>query len=246
MLSPLRLLLLVALGYWFAQRRGWQVWRRMCVTAAVLLVVLTTPLGANVLTGVQEARSPLAAACGGPPPQAIVVLSAGLVARPHGEDDYAALDLASLQRLLGAVALQRSLGGVPLLIAGGNRHGIATSAILASLARELGVAPAMLRVETQSLDTWQNAHFSAALQPALPRRIWLVTSRLHMARAMFAFRQAGFEACAYPVQPRYQAFDGLGYLLPGGTATLKSEQALHEMVGEVAYRIRALFPSRGG
>ncbi|HEY6943405.1 YdcF family protein, partial [Dokdonella sp.] len=149
------------------------------------------------------------------------------------------LGLASVQRLLGAVALQRSLGKIPLAIVGTSGRGVADSRILASLARDLGADASTLRIETASLNTWENAQASARLAPALPRRIWLVTSSLHMARALVAFRAAGFDACAYPVQPRYHGPDHLGYLLPTGSATMKSEDALHELVGEIVYRVRA-------
>ncbi|MGN6517919.1 MAG: YdcF family protein [Dokdonella sp.] len=239
MLSPLRLLLLVGIAWWIARRMGWRRLRLLCAAIATVLVVLTTPLGANALVRVQEARAPAPSGGAGAPPQAVVVLSGGLVARPRGERDYAALGLASIQRLLAAVALQRGLGPVPLAVVGTSDRGVADSVILANLARDLGADASLLQVETASLNTWQNAQASAALAPALPRRIWLVTSSLHMARSLVAFRAAGFDACSYPAQPRYYAPDNLGYLLPTGSATMKAEDALHELVGELAYRLRA-------
>ncbi|HEU4665511.1 MAG TPA: YdcF family protein [Dokdonella sp.] len=245
MLSPLRLLLLVGIAWWIARRIGWRGLRIPCIAAAAALVVLTTPLGANALVRVQESRAPAPDACGGAPPQAVVVLSGGLVARPHDERDYAALGLASIQRLLGGVALQRSLGKVPLAIVGTSDRGVADSRILASLARDLGADASTLRIETASLNTWENAQASARIEPPLPRRIWLVTSSLHMVRALVAFRAAGFDACAYAVQPRYHAPDNPGYVLPTGSATMKSEDALHELVGEIAYRARAWRAARG-
>jgi uncharacterized SAM-binding protein YcdF (DUF218 family) len=239
MLSPLRLLVVFALCWLLARRASWTRVRRLCAVLAAMLVVLTTPFGANALVRLQESRAPSAAACTGAPPQAIVLLSGGLAARPRDEHDYAALGLASLQRLLGAVALQRSAAPLPLVIVGTSDRGVADSLILADLARSLGVDPATLQMESVSLNTWQNAQATARLAPKVPQRIWLVTSTLHMARALFAFREAGFDACAYPVQPLYQAFDGLGYLLPTGTAAVKADEALHEIIGEVVYRLRA-------
>lgn len=239
MLSPLRLLLLFGALCWIFQRLNWRRARALCLVAVALLALLTTPLGANALVRLQEGRAPRPADCAGAPPQAVVVLSGGLVARPRDERDYAALGLASIQRLLAAVALQRSLGAVPLAIVGTSDRGVADSVILANLAHDLGADASTLQVETASLNTWQNAQASARLAPALPRRIWLVTSGLHMARSLVAFRAAGFDACADPVQPRYQAPDNLGYLLPAGSAVMKAEDALHELVGEVAYRVRA-------
>ena len=59
MLSPLRLLLLLAIGAWLAQRRGWRRLRWLCGAAAVLALVLTTPLGANALVGLHDANGKL-------------------------------------------------------------------------------------------------------------------------------------------------------------------------------------------
>src|SRR5690606_3316959 len=79
MLSPLRLLLIVGALWWLARRLGWRRVCVACIAAATLLVVLTTPLGANALVRIQEARVPGPATCTGMPPQAVVVLSGGLV-----------------------------------------------------------------------------------------------------------------------------------------------------------------------
>lgn len=244
MLSPLRLLVLLLVLWRLSRRSTWRWMGRPVLILASVLAVTTTPLGANALVWLQEARAPAASACSGPPPSTIVVLSGGVATAPDAEDDFGALELASLQRLFGAIALYRRLDSPQLVIIGTSGRAFADSRIMAALARQLGVADATLRVETASLNTWQNAQASATLVPPLPQRIWLVTSALHMARAAYAFRTAGFEVCPLAVHSRYQPFDGLGYLIPNGSATVKAEEALHELVGDVAYRMRALFADR--
>ena len=57
-----------------------------------------------------------------------------------------------------------------------------------------------LTLEDRSRNTIENAVYSKALAQPKPGERWLlVTSALHMPRAMGAFRQAGFAVEAYPV-----------------------------------------------
>ena len=78
-----------------------------------------------------------------------------------------------------------------------------------------------------------------ALDPAVPKRIWLVTSALHMPRALSAFRAAGFEPCAYPADVRAARLDSIADVLPSAGAIADTDAVLHEWVGEIVYRIRA-------
>ncbi len=67
----------------------------------------------------------------------------------------------------------------------------------------LGVARKRLIYERRSLNTQQNASYSKVLaQPVAGERWLLVTSAFHMPRSMGAFRAAGFEVTAYPVDYR--------------------------------------------
>ena len=235
MLSPLRLLAILTVLGWL----GWHFlpgWLRGCLLAlCAVLLLIATPLGANALVRWQEARVADTDLCGAPA-QAIVLLSSGVHEPPASERDFAALDDASLRRLFAAVELYRR-EPVAFVIVGSSGHAVADSRVLASLALSLGVAATDLREETTSLTTRENAATLARMQPPVPRRIALVTSPVHMARALYAFRAAGFEACAWPSRSDYHRFDGIGYLLPVESAALKAEAVLHEWVGEIVYRI---------
>lgn len=247
MLSPVRLLAALIVVWLLARWRLPRLprWARALLVAfACVLIALTTPFGANLLLRMQEARAPLATDCAAPLPTTIVLLSAGLDTPPRDVDDDAALDVSGLRRLLAAVALYRATPDARLVIVGSSGYAISDSRILAGLARRLGVADAALRVETDSLTTWENAQAAAAIVPPLPRRIWLVTSLLHMPRAFDTFRRAGFAPCAWAAKSQYHAPDGVGYFLPLGSAAWKAEQALHEIVGDAAYRLRADPPAR--
>lgn len=235
-LSPLRFgvlfgLLVLLVWRWLPR---WA--RRLAAAIGLLLVALTTPFGANGLVGLQEARVPVDAVCAEPLPRTIVVLGGGMLHEPRSDQDYGALGVESLRRVFAAVALQRRQPDADLVFSGASRYATAESTAMAQLARALGVAAEHLRSETLSRTTWHNAQAVAALQPALPRRIWLVTSALHMPRARYAFEAAGFEVCAASAARLYAEPAGLGYFLPIASAAAKTEAVLHEWAGEIAYR----------
>lgn len=236
-LSPLRLGVLLGLAVLLAWR--WLPRWSRCTALVIGLVLawLTTPFGANLLVRLQEARAPAAEACPAPAPQAIVVLGGGMAREPRSAEDYAALNVDSLRRVFAAVALHRRHPDAQWIASGASRYAIAESTTMARLAEALGVPAAALRSETASRTTWHNAQAVAALQPPLPRRVWLVTSALHMPRALYAFRAAGFDPCAAPAPGIYAGPAGPGYFLPIASAAAKSEAALHEFAGELSYRL---------
>src|SRR5262245_4465731 len=64
----------------------------------------------------------------------------------------------------------------------------------------LGGDPARVYVEIRPRTTFEDAQYSAALLKPKPSERWLlVTSALHMARAVGCFRAAGFQVQPYPI-----------------------------------------------
>lgn len=239
LLSPLGLGLLSAVVLavaWARLPRGLR-WLGLGVAAAC--GVLLTPFGANALLGTLEQRVPAPAACT-TPPHTIVVLAGGFDAEPDGDGDSEALTGASLRRLLAGVALWRRTPGAALVLSGGGPYSIRETDVLGPLAEQLGVPAAAIRRERDSRTTWENAEYLKAFEPPLPAAVWLVTSAAHLPRALVAFRAFGFEPCAYASDREYVAPDGLGYYLPQSSALRKSELAIHELIGELIYRGRAL------
>ncbi len=88
---------------------------------------------------------------------------------------------------------------------------------------------ARTRIETTSLTTWKNTCGNAVfskqmIAPARGERWLLVTSALHMPRAIGAFREAGFLVEPWPV------YDGTTFKAPW-------RAVLHEWIGLAAYRL---------
>lgn len=240
-LSPLGFGLLLALVLWGFRARLPRTLFRIGIFVEILCLVASTPLGANMLVTLEERRAPPPATCAAPLPGAIVVLSGGVRRESQDPHDIGVLNAASLQRVLAGAELARRTPGATLVISGGAREAdsAAQSSVMAEIARRLGVPAEAIRVETASQTTWENAKDVRALSPPLPERIWLVTSALHMPRALIAFRAAGFDPCSYPSDYLSAPFEGVGDLLPAGTAVANAAAALHEMVGEIVYRLRA-------
>lgn len=218
------------------------LWRRLArwvkgvvIVAAIGLMLVASPLGANALVWVQEHRA--FEPCEGPEPTAIVALAGGMVARPRDMHDYTSLGATSLRRLFGALALHAEHPDAELVFVGISRWDFPESEIMANLAEATGVPRAQMRTETHSRTTWQNATFTAALDPPMPKHIWLVTSALHMPRAAYAFRRAGFEVCMAPAYTLFIGPESPGYFVPQGSSEVKAEDALHEIVGEIGYRL---------
>jgi uncharacterized SAM-binding protein YcdF (DUF218 family) len=178
---------------------------------------------------------PIQQSCAETAPDTIVVLSGGLERAPLDANDFAALDADSVVRVLAGVALWKRTPTATFVLAGGGPFPIRESQVLANMAEQLGVPAGQIRREEHSQTTWTNAEQLARMQPALPRKIWLVSSAMHLPRAQIAFRAAGFDACLYVSDHDYKAPEGLGYYLPQSSALLKSETAIHEMVGALLY-----------
>lgn len=236
LLSPLTLGLLIALVLWLVWSWLPRSLRYVCMAVELLLMIAMTPLGANLLVYAIESQVPPVSSCRAPAPAMVVVLSGGVDQPARSADDYSALTLSSVRRLFAAVALWKKNPDTRLVIAGGGERGTAESLVLASLAQQLGVSAAAISTETHSRTTWENAEYLAQETPSLPRRVWLVSSALHLPRAAAAFRSFGFEACEWSSGAIYiPPGGGIGYYLPQSSSLIKAELAIHELVGGLIY-----------
>ncbi len=222
-LAALALLLLLA-----GRRLRW-----LAAPVVALLVLLGIPL---VATGLLNSLAP-PAGTEGPPPAAIVILSADAI-RMQGPDDLEPGPL-TLDRVRAGAALQRRTG-LPVLVSGGEfLHSQTTLAkvMATSLTDDFGV-PVQWQ-EDRSLDTWQNAEFSAAiLRREHISRVYLVTHFWHMRRAMLAFRAFGLDPVPASVRPPYRPPFSPLQLVLNAVAWFNSYVALHEWVGLGYYRLR--------
>ncbi len=148
-------------------------------------------------------------------------------------------------RVLHAARLYRAKKAPLVIASGGAGPGGGDeppeSRDLADLLVEWGVPREAILEEGASGDTHENAVETKRILDARGlKRVLLVTSALHMPRAVAVFRRAGVDAIPCPtdflaIEPaRRTALD----YLPDGEALLHSTAATHEWIGRLWYRVR--------
>lgn len=135
---------------------------------------------------------------------AVAVLGAGAVSGVPDVDGEGAVTAIGMNRLITGVRLQRMLD-VPLIVSGGKVF--ADSAVEAEVSKRvaigLGLPADMVYADSEALNTRQNAqNIIAACRENGWQRVAVVTSALHMPRAMQNFNAAssgtGIEVIVYP------------------------------------------------
>ena len=112
---------------------------------------------------------------------------------------------------------------------------------------QLGGDPARIYIEPRPRTTSEDALYAAALlKPKRNERWMLVTSALHMPRAVGCFRVAGFQVEPYPVEFKIDRSHPFNRFIPGSEALFDLDTAAKEWVGLIAYRLMGktdtLFP----
>lgn len=209
--------------------------------ALVVLFILCTEIGANLLVRPLENMTAPLASSSDTRAQAIVVLAAGRLghAAEYGGKDIP--DYIALGRLRYAAKLQHETG-LPILVSGGNvaadGAGESKADAMASALREDFVTPVRW-IEGASENTAENARFSASiLRREGVRRILLVTDAMHMPRAKTVFAQTGLDVVAAPTLFFGDGSIGPFDFLPSAEGLRRSYYAIYEWIGLVWYWAR--------
>jgi hypothetical protein len=240
----LLLLLLVVTGWTWSRGQG-RVSRggRLCALAACAWCALClTPAVADRLIVALEGDPSAFAAEPLPlprPDHRIVVLASGELRSPSGTQRVR-LTRDGWERIHGAVALWRAIGGV-LVFTGGPDDDPSRSiaAYGAGLARELGVPASAVTVSPTGVNTREEIDGVAALLAGQAGQAWLVTSALHMPRARLAAAQAGLAIRPHPVAFVQVRDPGWWLWVPSVKAVDRLRAALHEWIGLAAYAMGA-------
>jgi uncharacterized SAM-binding protein YcdF (DUF218 family) len=201
---------------------------------------LMTPLGANLLVLVIEHRTKAAeAAPACDQVQAAVLLSGGLSRPAETTGDFGALTAETQARIFAwrNRDSDHDSPDLPWTIAGGGPFRIPESEVIGAFLHRLDPNDQPLQLEAASTNTWESAQMVRELLPESTNVILLASSALHLPRATLAFEQAGFEVCPLVLNRHYMAVTGWTTLLPHSSSLAKSESALHEIIGEIFYRI---------
>ena len=208
-------------------------WRRLAILLAALAVawslLWSIPWCSERLRSTLERHYPAVDTGALPRADAIVVLGGGSLRGVMRADAAAALASDHSRLAAGARAWLAGRAPVVVLSGGGGRRSEAER--MAVAISRLGVPASAVILEDRSSNTRDNARLTAEL--AAPRglhRILLVTSSLHMPRAVLQFREAGFDVVPVPVQePTMKS--GWKAWLPNPRALWRSGRALKELAG---------------
>lgn len=180
------------------------------------------------------------------PPRFVVVLGSG-----HVSDDRlpvtGQIGGTSLARLAEGIRLQRLLPGAKLVVSGGAvGDPVANAKVVAAVAESLGVARKQLVIEDQPLDTVEEARFLAPVLKDAP--FVLVTSALHMPRAMAIFENQGMRPMAAPTDYviKISAVAPPGSYLPSLNNFDLSRRILYEWLGDIWSRVKTAVAAWGG
>jgi uncharacterized SAM-binding protein YcdF (DUF218 family) len=185
-----------------------------------------------------------------PPGRSVVVL---LGSGSHRREDWSdvklsVLDPAGLERTLEAARVYRLLQADLVISSGGvieqdDPEDPVGDTMKDTLVR-LGVPPDRIIVERDSTNTREEAVMVAAMLPSLDvKHVILVTSPMHMRRAVGMFRAVGVEVI--PAIARQREYSGSTIsLAPTETGLRTSALAAHELVGLTYYRLRGWYKSR--
>ncbi len=105
---------------------------------------------------------------------------------------------------------------------------------LEKLLVDMGVSEDRIYVDEKSRNTYENAKESQRLLGDVSGPILLVTSAMHMPRAVGCFKKAGVPVTPWPVDYRMNGL-GLRGLFPGVDDMSHSNDALHEYFDDFAY-----------
>lgn len=196
------------------------------------LWVLSMPFTSSTLTGWTETRGPdLGAALAGKDRQkvALVVLTGGMRSYDQSLPPRERLSAASTQRVLTASRLWREQGFGLVILTGAPPP--ETEAML-DLLTALGLPPGRVVRETRSLNTRENATYSAEiLRQSGVETVVLVTSATHLRRAVKDFAAAGVTVIPAAADLVGRTRTSVDSFLPSAHALSHTQVCLHEILG---------------
>lgn len=175
----------------------------------------------------------------------IVVLSGGqfdVVNSPSNIPPNALLNSVSLDRLVEGIRLYRQLPNAKLLLSGGGIYVKASEALhLSQVASWFEIPKSNLVLETTSLNTAAEAK---AIQPIVGHEpFYLVTSAIHMPRAMALCKAQGLQPIAAPTDFSFYRESGRWerIILPSPYNLNALSIVMHEILGSIAAKNQAFF-----
>ena len=205
---------------------------------AVLLYLLSTGVGVFLfLRPLEQAYKP--GIIEGT--NAVVVLGGGVVKSPQGYEP----SIHSTARLVAGIQLA-SAHNLSLILTGGTPPGVdqvPEAEIMKRFAVKFGIDEDKIIVEPQAKTTLENAINTAGICREYQfKKLVLVTSAVHMKRAVFSFKKAGVSVVPYPTGYLYD-YSQMKWIdiIPNKGAAEANLSAIHEWFGLLWYWLKTAF-----
>jgi uncharacterized SAM-binding protein YcdF (DUF218 family) len=213
------------------------------ISAGLLLWTCSTPIVAEWLVNTLERQYPARTLPATPTAEVAIVLGGGL--RPASPPRLVADFGDASDRIVHAARLYRARKVKRVLVTGGSipwNQGVAPEAeLIRNILVEFGVPEAAIAFAGESRNTYENALEITKLRAITPfDTALLVTSALHMPRAMATFQKAGIPVVASSTDVRviYKAERLVFDWLPDSESLDLTTKALKEWMGHVSYAVR--------
>jgi len=238
-IPPGLFVLILLVGAIVLQRRRKRAAGLFCMLmAAMIWVFATVPMADLVVAGLEE-RSTIPSQ---PQGDVIIMLGGGMYPGVRDMSGIGAPGFGTMERLVTAARLHRRLG-VPIIVSGGTvfKNGGNIAEVGARFLMDLGIPAEMILSEDSSRDTYENAIYSKELCRLRSfKHPLLVTSAMHMPRALFCFEKAGLRVTPYPCgltlwEERPSHWSDY---LPTAANLEITAAGLHERLGMLYYRVR--------
>lgn len=201
--------------------------------------IFTTPIVSSYMLGSMEQQFLPVPINESPQADAIVVLGGSVAVPDRPRIEVELTDTSD--RILHAARLYRA-GKAPLVIAtGGASNSPPEAYVMKALLKEWGVPGKRIVMETKSLNTYQNAVNTKPLLDKLRlKKVLLVTSAIHMPRALATFQTLGIHAIPSPTDylEAYRKNYEITDFMPDIHAIGKTSMVIKEVLGMMVYRWR--------
>jgi uncharacterized SAM-binding protein YcdF (DUF218 family) len=220
---------------------AWLKLRRSAYLVVALVLVLFLGIGCGpipaLLASALQAGYPADAVIHQAQGTAIVLLGGGTEVVAGSSVEVGPLAYGRLVKSLQLYQECKHVNSVCyVLITGGDpeHHGATEAAVYGAALRQMGLDPADLVLEERSLNTFQNAQYTAPLlQSHKADQVLLVTSGMHVRRSLLYF--AHFGVIARPV--RADHVSPMAAPIPLSYNFLVTDLVLHEYAGVVRYYV---------
>ena len=202
-------------------------------SALILYLISIKPISNLLLTPLERFshKDPIT-------PKAVVVLGGGVNPRDilHAKPD-------AFKREIYGVLLAKH-NNLPFVFTGGGKN---NEAFYVKKDIDLITSTCKCKIkayfETESLNTYQNAKFTAKLfqKLHLPKKIFLVTSAYHMKRSYILFKHFGFKIITKPVGFYKSPINSLWDFFPNMHSLYASYKAIHEYFGLLSLMLLNFF-----